>query len=478
MAMFRILAVLLPLLAACASLTISDTQPLAPAQLEPPDGTQISRGGYRIGNLPAHGDTPDMLVLVAFSGGGKRSASFGYGALRGMRELSFATRSGPRPLLAQVSGMAGVSGGSFPAAYYGLYRDATFGGFERDFLHVDTNSYIYGIYLLPWNWTWLVEPDVGTNDFMDRVYDRTMFHGATFADLQQRGLPLVAIGATDLSYGTPFLFIQENFDLICADLSRFPIARAVAASNGFPGLFSPVTITNRAAECGGRKPAWLRAITAEERANPLSRAAVEAQRAERYLDPEKTVYLHLADGGISDNLALRAAGGLMQVATPRELRQRGFARIRRVLMISIDGEGGQDTSVARRREMGGLFSLLGLVSGAQIDRYNFETMIAVSDQIDAFERTLRDVRCAQARVIEGVACDDVKAALVHIALANMPDGPRKDRLMAIPTGLTVDRPDVDLLVQAGSEAVANSRPLRDFLDGYLPASPARAVARR
>ena len=35
------------------------------------------------------------------------------------------------------------------------------------------------------------------------------------------------------------------------------MARAVAASNGFPGLFSPITLTNRAADCGGRKPGWL-----------------------------------------------------------------------------------------------------------------------------------------------------------------------------------------------------------------------------
>jgi NTE family protein len=75
-----------------------------------------------------------------------------------MRELMVSTSIGPRPLLDQIDAMSGVSGGSFPAAYYGLYREKTFGGFERDFLYDDTNSYIYGIYLLPWNWTWLVEP--------------------------------------------------------------------------------------------------------------------------------------------------------------------------------------------------------------------------------------------------------------------------------------------------------------------------------
>jgi NTE family protein len=62
---------------------------------------------------------------------------------------------------------------------------------------------------------------------MERVYDRTMFRGATYEDLQAKGLPVIAIGATDLSYGSPFLFTQEIFDVLCSDLSAFPLARAL-----------------------------------------------------------------------------------------------------------------------------------------------------------------------------------------------------------------------------------------------------------
>ena len=166
---------------ACAAFHVADTQPLPQAKLEPLGADRISKGGYRIETLPVSADAPDLLILVAMSGGGKRSASFGYGALKGMRDLMVPTRFGPRPLLDQVDAISGVSGGSFPASYYGLYREKMFGQFEKDFLYDDTNSYIFGIYLLPWNWTWLVEPGIGTNDFMDRVYDRTMFHGATYS---------------------------------------------------------------------------------------------------------------------------------------------------------------------------------------------------------------------------------------------------------------------------------------------------------
>jgi NTE family protein len=468
--------VLVLVTSACASFQVADTQPLPQARLEPPGADRISKGGYRIDSMPISEDAPDFLVLVAMSGGGKRSASFGYGALKGMRDVMVPTRSGPRPLLDQVDGISGVSGGSFPAAYYGLYREKMFGRFETDFLYDDTNSYIFGIYLLPWNWTWLVEPGIGTNDFMDRVYDRTMFHGATFNDLQARGRPLIGIGATDISYGTPWLFVQESFDQICSDLSTFPISRAVAASNGFPGLFSPITLTNHAKECGGREPGWLRRLGPQTQRDPLSRGRLEALRAKRYLDSDQTRYLHLADGGVSDNLAMRSVGGMMQVLSAADLRERGYFHIRRLLVISVDGQGTQDSSVARRREVGGLIAMLGLVSGAQIDSYNFETLTVVSQQVDAITKRLREARCAQGRFVEGARCDDVRSELIHISLAELPESPEKERLLAIPTGLTLKREDADLLVQAGYEAVVRSASLRGFLNNYPPAIRSATVS--
>jgi NTE family protein len=78
----------------------------------------------------------------------------------------------------------------------------------------------------------MVNPAYGTNDRMQEIYDEFMFHGATYADMNSKGRPLISINATDVSYGTVFPFTQDQFDLICSDLEPFPVARAVAASNG------------------------------------------------------------------------------------------------------------------------------------------------------------------------------------------------------------------------------------------------------
>ena len=95
---------------------------------------------------------------------------------------------------------------------------------------------------MPCNWDWLVNPLVCSNERMTQVYDRLMFHGATFADLAERGRPQVSVNATDINFGRPFGSLPQTFDVICFDLASLPIARAVAASNGLPVLFSPVTL--------------------------------------------------------------------------------------------------------------------------------------------------------------------------------------------------------------------------------------------
>ncbi len=223
------------LLGGCGSLVVPMNEPLHSA---------AGNTEYRLLDVNRRGGAESALVLVALSGGGKRSAAFAFGVLRGMRDIHVRPEATDSTLLNEVDQLSGVSGGSFPAAHFGLYGEKSFETFPDEFLYADIEAYIWGTFLLPWNWDWVFNPLVGTNDRMTQVYDRLMFHGATFADLYRRGRPQISINATDISFGSPFGFLPQTFDVICSDLASLPIARAVAASNGFPVLFGPVTLRN------------------------------------------------------------------------------------------------------------------------------------------------------------------------------------------------------------------------------------------
>jgi NTE family protein len=457
------LAATVALTAGCASTRVPMNEPLAAA-----DGTGPS---YRIEDLNRQGGAPDLLVFVSLSGGGKRSAAFAHGALRGMRDVPVALNGRISRLLDEVDQIAAVSGGSFPAAHFGLNGELSFETFPGEFLNRDIEAFIWGTFLLPWNWEWLFNPLYGTNDRMAEVYDRLMFRGASFADLARRGRPQIAIVATDISFGLPFAFTPQYFDVICSDLGSFPVARAVAASNGFPVLFPPVTLQNHRGRCPIPPPLNARAGTSET--DLRLRVLAEAQR--RYLDPEQVRWVHLMDGGIADNLAMRATVNTM-LLIGRDVTQvaERLLPIRRILMVSVDGQAAADPERPRQRVVTGLGQILSAVSGAQIDNYNIETLLLAQAELAHLASVIRDLRCARAARIERHACDDVRGQVVHISLSDYPDEERRRRLQAIRTGLTIPSEDAAALVEAGETMIRSSAALRDF----LAASPTAATARR
>ncbi len=447
------------LLCGCQTAFVPTNQPLP----QNAQGMPEYRPGYALLPMLQH-PQGEILFIMAFSGGGKRSAAFAHGVLRGLRQIPVVEDGRTRSLLDELDYLAAVSGGSFPAMHYGLYHDKSFETFPSEFLKVDINAYVWGTYLLPWNWEWLVNPFYGTNDRMAEVYDRLMFHGATYADLMRQGLPVISVDATDIANGIPFSFIQPYFDLICSDLSSFPVARAVAASNGFPVLFSPITLTSHTPDCRGVRPPTAAPVEWAETPDELSRRALLARTADRYLDPERTKYVHLLDGGISDNLALRGVvtGGIALDVTTDAFR-RVALKARRVLVLSVDGQSAADPSLGKQRVVTGLSQIFGAVSGTQIDAYNFETLILSASELRNMVESLRKARCAQARVIEGHDCADVRGALVHISLASIPDPQQRQHLQAIPTGLTIPDADVDALVSAGEQLVQQNETIRGLI---------------
>jgi NTE family protein len=436
------LAVVL-LLGGCSSLRVPMNEPLRSA---------AGNTEYRLLDVNRGGGAESALVLVALSGGGKRSAAFAFGVLRGMRDIPVRPEATNSTLLDEIDFLAGVSGGSFPAAYFGLYGKKSFETFPDEFLYPDIEAYIWGTFLLPWNWDWVFNPLVGTNDRMTSVYDRLMLHGATFEDLYRRGRPQVSINATDISFGSPFGFLPQTFDVICSDLATLPIARAVAASNGFPVLFSPVTLRNyRGPDCPLPSPvppqAW-------ERAETDLRARALIENLHRYSSDQRTPWIHLMDGGVSDNLALRVLlNDVLLLDTGTDRVAAGLLPVRRILVITVDGQSAPNPNWPRQRIVSGLGQIISAVTSTQVGAYNIETLIAVEAAVDDLVAHLRALRCRQGAVIRGYACGDVAGKLLRVSLSDYPDPETRAQLTTIRTGLTLPREQVDALVAAGQTMI-------------------------
>lgn len=293
------LALVLVLLSACSSVRPDYNAPLQAASLQP---------GYRMRALPAtpeNGNTP--LVATSFSGGGARAAALAYGVLLAMRETPPPIDGPPRTLFDELDIVSAVSGGSLAAGYLAMKGDGMFPAFFDQVLMRDLHSAFIGELLKPRQWGWMFSPRFGRGEVLAEFLDREVFEGTRYADALRRGSrPLVVISATDMSQGSRFEFLQERFDLLCSDLGSLKLSTAVAASAAVPIALSPITLRNHAAPCphsGSIDPHGLHGN--RQRAH-LTRQTIS------YPDKGERPYIHLLDGGLSDNLAAR--GPLESVA--------------------------------------------------------------------------------------------------------------------------------------------------------------------
>ncbi|HQN19118.1 MAG TPA: patatin-like phospholipase family protein, partial [Syntrophobacteraceae bacterium] len=288
--------ILLVALAGCAHYPIN--QPLRQVDIET---------GYRGRNLLNPENDDELLLLLSFSGGGTRAAAFSYGVLETFRDTIVSIHGRQKRLLDEVDWISGVSGGSFTAAYYGLFRDRIFKDYETRFLKKNIQGDLTRATLFnPVNWGKLISGYYDRSDLAADYYNQHIFEGKTYGDLLANKQPMIVINATDMVHGTKFAFVQDVFDAICSDLSVFPVARACAASSAVPMVLSPVTVRNYAGACGYRMPEALAQAMQKPR-DITSRRFDLANNMLPFLDSQKKPYIHLVDGGVADNLGLRAA---------------------------------------------------------------------------------------------------------------------------------------------------------------------------
>lgn len=412
-------------------------------------------------------DESDSLILIlAFSGGGTRAASLSYGILEALRQIEFpvAKHTGkPLPtMLDKVSAITAVSGGSFTAAYYGLHGEGIFKNYRERFLVKDVQGDLLLKLFNPLNWPRLNSPSFGRSDLAQEYYDEILFDKATLADMTGTDRPVISILATDAVEGVSFPFTQETFDLICSDFTRFPVSRAVAASSAVPGPLSPVSMKNYAGKCNTQIPEWIpKALKTRDLS---SRTYYMAVRANTFLDSNKRPYIHLMDGGISDNLGLRAIidsimirGGIRD-----SLKQSQRNTTRRIAFIIVDAETEEKPSWGFIEEVPGIRAILGASSTIMINKYNFET-------IDQLRRSIREWQTA-----DSTEAFPLDFYLVHLNFNSLPEKAERDYFHRIPTTLSLPADQVDRLRKVAERLLYESPDFQKLvrkLGGKIPVTP-------
>ena len=359
-----------------------------------------SSAGYRFETRQLmHSKDKDNLVILAFSGGGTRAAAFSYGVLEFLRRTEVLGPKGNRTrLLDEVDVITGVSGGSFTALAYGLYGDKLFDQYEKRFLKRNIQSKLIGGVFNPLNWPALWSPAWGRSDLAAKIYDDVLFRGATYGDLDHGNGPFIMVSATDITNGSRLGFNQGLFDVLCSNLDVVRLSRAAAASSAVPVALSPVTLNNYGGTCNYTAPAWLRPfLQSENLPRPAARAVHEITTAEQYLNSARRPYLHLVDGGVSDNLGMR---GVLDVLEMLEaLQGRGIPTpldsARRIIVFVVNSLSSPPINWDEHERAPSTLGVLIKATGVPIDHYSYEATELLKDT-EARWQMLRALRNSSA----------------------------------------------------------------------------------
>jgi len=239
--------------------------------------------------LPVSGcpQNDSNFIGMAISGGGSRSAVFSAAVFFELQRYG---------ILQQVDVMSSVSGGSLTAAYYTLSCDQSdnpqkcpptvegppryiwepaevFSNLEKNFIGRWVSNWFWPDNILRYWFTYYDRTDVMVETFSDNLFDNSRLggEGFRFHDLNPQR-PFLILNATNNTRSDnlelEFTFTDKYFSEIKSNLAQYPIANAVMASSAFPAAFNYNTLRN-------------------------------------YSFDEKR-YVHLFDGGTSDNLGLSA----------------------------------------------------------------------------------------------------------------------------------------------------------------------------
>lgn len=416
----------------------------------------------------------DDLVILAFSGGGTRAAAFSFGALEALRRIEIPGEEGRTiNMLDEVDLITGVSGGSFTALAYGLYGDRLFTEYETRFLKRDVQRALITRTLNPLNWSALMSSGWGRSELAADFYDEVLFEGATFTDLERKGGPAIAVSATDLESGSRVVFIPQNFDVMCADLGSFRLARAAAASSAVPVVLSPLTINNYGGHCGYEEPDWLRQFTeAAKPPRPAGRILKRLEELRKLDEAAEDPYFHLVDGGISDNLGLRGVLDYLEVF--EALRSTGqptpLDHVRRIIIFVVNSVSSPTTAWNSRDNPPGTLAILEKAAGVPIDRYASESVELLKD-IDARWTALREIRASASfakssgsHLTYVANAPDADIHAIEVSFDALKDARERDHLNQLPTSFHLADEDVDRLRRAAASVIFESPDLRNVLN--------------
>lgn len=414
-------------------------------------------------------NTDSLFICLAFSGGGTRAAALSYGVLDKLRQTRVTWKGVEKSLLDEVDCISSISGGSFTAAYYGLFGDRIFQEFRPKFLDVNIQRALLWRLFNPINWVRLASPYFSRIDLAAEYYDEHLFEGKTFAAFAQPPRrPFVIVNATNMVNGERFEFTQEQFDFLASDLNGYPVARAVAASSAFPFLLSPITLKNYP-HAGFRPPRDYQEGLQDYDDN--RRRYYWAKNRTIYVDDEQYPYLHLMDGGLSDNIGLRPIEAAYRRTSGFIRRLINEGKIEKFVIIVVNARTVEKDTLSRSESPPGILTVASKTATIAMENYSVETIEAMKELRLERMKAQKNLAACQKRLDQcpgstplPTFATTIDPYVIEVNFEALREPSRRDYFQSLPTSFSLTDEQVDALIHVGPQLLEESPDYRAFLE--------------
>jgi NTE family protein len=232
-------------------------------------------------------------------------------------------------------------------------------------------------------------------------------------------------------------------------------------------LLSPITLRNYAGTCGFKISERFEGILKDRTTS--ERLFYLANNLAPFFDSQKKPYIHLVDGGVADNLGLRAVldrvivrGSIWELikGTPRE-------KANKVVFMVVNAETQPDTKWDRTEGIPPLGAMMSAYSSVGIERYNEETIALLKESVKSWADEVRTQRCKGETVSTAPgSCGDIQFYVVEVKFDALKDETERMYFKRLPTAFKLDPEKVDKLRDVAHRLLGQSeeyqRLLRDL----------------
>jgi NTE family protein len=231
-------------------------------------------------------------------------------------------------------------------------------------------------------------------------------------------------------------------------------------------VLSATTFNNYGGTCGYQYPAWVAVVSnpdPKKRVRPSGRAYQRYLEMKEFQDSTYRPYIHLVDGGVSDNLGVRGVlETLEELAVSSEFRgEVGFGGIHRIVLVVVNARSSPPTDWNQIESPPGMVAQLLQSTSVPIDRYSFETIETMKDRAE-IAKWRRELLVAQARLAGATEAQaearvpKVSLEVLDVSFDALQDPKERAYFMDLPTSFVLPAEAIDRLREVAGKLLRQS----------------------